>query len=373
MEWHQVQRKELRNLVTWWDSFPYGRIQAGQEETISTFYCLEFPERCRAVDLFKIFGCVGDVVEVVIPPRRNRFGKRFGFARFKNVEDEKFLAIKLDNILIDGKKIHVNQPRYSRKEVRRKSEAWPREEVSKKQNVLPRNNFVQMNKSFADGVLKVKKFEDKEIASGFRFNTSAEVKNKWRKAFIGEVLFAGETYNIQTHLEIEGFFFIKVHPLGANLCLLEELEEGVIQELINEASSLWKQWFKSIRPWQEKDIDSERVMWVRVYGIPCHACCFEFFESVANMLGTYICVDENTMSGDNMDIARILIRVPSSFSLKDHVEVNVDGDVFQLVLHEDTYGPVRLVATSPTPRPFHKKSSLSSSNSGEIGFSYHKD
>lgn len=82
------------------------------------------------------------------------------------------------------------------------------------------------------------------------------------------MLFSGESYNIQTHLEIAGFLSIKVHPLGENLCLLEEMEKGVIHELISEASSWWKQWIRSIRPWKESDIDSERVMWVRVHGIP---------------------------------------------------------------------------------------------------------
>lgn len=68
----------------------------------------------RAKDLFWLFNGVSNVVEVVVPPKQNKFGKWFGFARFIGVEDERHLAIKLDNILIDGKKIHANQPRFSK-------------------------------------------------------------------------------------------------------------------------------------------------------------------------------------------------------------------------------------------------------------------
>lgn len=68
----------------------------------------EYPERIRAIDIFQLFGCIGDVVEMVIPPRRNKLGKRFGFGRFKGVDDVRLLAVKLDNILIDDKKIHAN-------------------------------------------------------------------------------------------------------------------------------------------------------------------------------------------------------------------------------------------------------------------------
>lgn len=57
------------------------------------------------------------------------------------------------------------------------------------------------------------------------------------QAYIGEVLHLGDSYNIQTHFEIEGVFSVKIHPLGENLYLLEEIEEGIIQELISEGST----------------------------------------------------------------------------------------------------------------------------------------
>lgn len=90
-----------------------------------------------------------------------------------------------------------------------------------------------------------------EVAfSSFSSSFDKDIKGRWNKAYIWEVLFSGETYNIQTHLKIEVFFLVKVHPLGENLCLSEEIEEGVIQELISNASSWWKTWFRLIRPWQ---------------------------------------------------------------------------------------------------------------------------
>lgn len=54
------------------------------------------------------------MVEVEISPRRNKMGKRFDFARFVNVEDGRMLAVSMDKIIIDGKKIHVKLPRFGR-------------------------------------------------------------------------------------------------------------------------------------------------------------------------------------------------------------------------------------------------------------------
>lgn len=81
---------------------------------VMSLYVSEFPEAYKARDIFELFGCSGNMVEVAISPRRNKFGKRFEFARFTDVGDGMLLAIRLDNILIDGRKIHVNLPRLTR-------------------------------------------------------------------------------------------------------------------------------------------------------------------------------------------------------------------------------------------------------------------
>lgn len=53
-------------------------------------------------------------MEVVILPKRNKLGKFFGFVRFKEVEDERIFAVKLDNVIINGKKIHANLPCFNK-------------------------------------------------------------------------------------------------------------------------------------------------------------------------------------------------------------------------------------------------------------------
>ncbi|XP_058765713.1 uncharacterized protein LOC131639233 [Vicia villosa] len=364
MEWKRAVKKIYRNLSPRWDCFPFGGRQAGVGDMLTSIYFSNFPDRCKVMDLFKLFGCVGEVVEVVIPPKLNKFGKRFGFARFKEVEDGRMMAVRLDNILIGGNKIYANQPRFQRSGRKvRVDEERKNTGSRKEEGQVFAKHRVDESRSFADIVMGgSKKKVVKEDEFFLSFTSGEELKNKWKKAFIGEVLFPGEAYNIQTHLEIEGFFSIKVHPLGANLCLLEEMEEGIIKELIEEGKWWWQQWFKSLKPWQENDVDMERVMWIRIYGVPCHAWCSEFFESVANKLGSFVCLDENTMTGNSMDIARCLVRVNATFILPEIVQIVIDGKSFVLNLREDTYGPLRITAQKDLGLSI-KSSSLSSSSS----------
>lgn len=62
----------------------------------------------------KAFLNYGDFEEVVIPLKRDKLGKRFGFARAVNVSDPDRFGLELDNMIIGRDKIYVNLSRFSR-------------------------------------------------------------------------------------------------------------------------------------------------------------------------------------------------------------------------------------------------------------------
>ncbi|PNX61582.1 hypothetical protein L195_g060730, partial [Trifolium pratense] len=64
--------------------------------------------------MLNIFQHYGNIVEVVIPAKRDKGGRRFGFARFDQVKDVRRFGIELDNIIIGRDKIYVNPPRFQR-------------------------------------------------------------------------------------------------------------------------------------------------------------------------------------------------------------------------------------------------------------------
>lgn len=84
----------------------------------------------------------------------------------------------------------------------------------------------------------------------------------------------------------------------------------------------------------------------------------------ANSMGMYMCVDDNTLAGNILDIARVLVRVPCGFNLKDNISVLIDDIPFELQLREDTFGPVRISYTKV--QKDHASSSSSSEDSWSI-------
>ncbi|PNX65331.1 hypothetical protein L195_g062544, partial [Trifolium pratense] len=61
---------------------------------------------------------------------------------------------------------------------------------------------------------------------------------------------------------------------------------------MEDAREWMEQWFKKIRPWNAKEIDMERLVWLRVYGIPAHAWNDAFFTLISKPWGHFINADD---------------------------------------------------------------------------------
>ncbi|XP_058747156.1 uncharacterized protein LOC131620160 [Vicia villosa] len=268
-------------------------LREGKIAFVTSFYDSEFPDTYCARDLFQLFGCEGTVAEVFISPKRNGIGKRFGFARFSEVEDGRLLAVRLDNILILGKKIHVNLPRFARgvgkvggksfistKGLHASSGGFAER---KNEGMNFKKESRRENRSYADIVMGsgTKAAKMQGYKASFSYNSCEEQKMRLQKAFVGKTILPGAAYNVHVHMEMEGIFAVKVSPLGGNLCLLEELEKGYIEDFLGSNDCWWSLWFSEVKRWDADSVDEHRDAWVRVYCIPAIAWQSEFFVSLA--------------------------------------------------------------------------------------------
>lgn len=104
---------------------------------------------------------------------------------------------------------------------------------------------------------------------------------------MGVVRTPGKSYNIQEEFIQQGYFSVRATPLGSNLVLLESLEEGEMEALIQDAADWLGNWFKNIRKWSPEEIDNQRLTWVRCYEVPVHAWTSEFFKCIVFGTGNF--------------------------------------------------------------------------------------
>ncbi|GAU45707.1 hypothetical protein TSUD_86830 [Trifolium subterraneum] len=230
--------------------------------------------------MFNAFQYYGDIIEVIIPAKLDKRWRRFGFARFDKVVDGHRFEYELDNIIIGRDKIDVNLAHFQRQEGIQGFEGG-RDEKQREGGDLRRTtgNY------------------DKEK------DAEKEDMERLSRAFIGEVVHPGMSYNIQNAFHRQGYFGVKVTPLGSNLTLLEGQEEGEVKDLMEDAKGWLEQWFKEIRPWNPKEIDVERSVWLRHYGVPSHAWNEIFFAQVVKPWDIFINTDDGTLKKNTIDVA----------------------------------------------------------------------
>lgn len=105
----------------------------------------------------------------------------------------------------------------------------------------------------------------------------------------------------------EGLFTIRVTMLGPKMCLLEDLVLGEVEAFLMDRNEWWLRYFSCIKPWEPEDVDSERMVWLKIAKVPCHYWGDKLFKQIARVYGGYIRSNEQTSNRVSMSEARILI------------------------------------------------------------------
>ncbi|XP_058784954.1 uncharacterized protein LOC131659847 [Vicia villosa] len=330
----------------------------------------------KARDLYDVFKDYGVVDEVIIPGKRDKSGKKFGFVRFFEVVDADNLAVKLDNIFIGKQKLFVNFPRFHRgKEVKQGTFA--------KESVSEENPSKRSHKGAKEGTRDVQSVSQVRSFAAVTRNTAGPVlprqqyleyvcdtslvEQRFNRAFVGKVREVGMTYNIQDLFDMEGFFGVKVTALGANLCLLEDREVGEVGKLLEFDRTWVDRWFSEIKKWDKEVFDGERVAWVRLFGLPCLFWNNPFFEFITKPVGVFIRPDANTLDQSRSDVARFLIRTRCAAGIDETFNVKLNGVPVRLKMVEDAQGPVRVLSSSLDYSSSESKEVASDLEMDEVG------
>ncbi|GJV82627.1 DIE2/ALG10 family protein [Tanacetum coccineum] len=93
----------------------FSKSKEDEVQKISTsVFVTNFPDNVGAKDLWHACKQYGHVIDVFIPDRRSKIGKRFGFVRFIKVFDVDRLVGNLCTVWIGKHRLHVNVARFSR-------------------------------------------------------------------------------------------------------------------------------------------------------------------------------------------------------------------------------------------------------------------
>jgi hypothetical protein len=68
------------------------------DSSMISFFFTSFPAKAKNSDLVKLFSSYGQVSEVFVPQKLDKWGNKFGFVKFKDVGDLEDLEARLEEV-----------------------------------------------------------------------------------------------------------------------------------------------------------------------------------------------------------------------------------------------------------------------------------
>ncbi|GJU29576.1 RNA-directed DNA polymerase, eukaryota, partial [Tanacetum coccineum] len=284
------------------------RFRSNVDHTQSIFksiFVTNFPDKTTSKDLWEVCQGYGTVVDVYIPNRKSKAGKRFAFVRFIRVDNIDRLVGNLCTLWIGRMHLHANVVRFER--------SRPTNPI--KPDVTGVSSFASVLKGNANNLFPTTSLPAMVL------DDECVVKHNLDNFVMGEVKDFSSINNLRVLLSNEGFQKVKLAYLGG-LWVMIELAS------IKSKKSFMKHvgiasWFNHLCDAQSDFVSRERIVWVDIEGVPLHAWSRSAFLKIGARWGkTKELFVWSSMFKDSTEAAFC----SDDESLKEDDEISVDSN-----------------------------------------------
>ncbi|KAJ4824499.1 hypothetical protein Tsubulata_019399 [Turnera subulata] len=300
-------------------------------------------------ELHCILSKYGEVVDIYIPAKRTKNGKRFGFARFRACYDTQKLMTS--NNLIKVGNGHL-QSLFAHDRTR----PQPRDPPQKpKTNIIyPPPPPSAPSKTFAETVKgSIKHPPTTQNVNPDRANISfspLQCEIEWLPSCAFAVFSEPIEPLLVFRLFLKHGHSVMISDLGGD-SLLIQFPAPEAKTTVIESNHEWTvNVFDLLRPWRKNDGPSNRKVWIRAKGNPVHAWSTGFFRSLALRFGSLVSIAPETENKSKLDYA-FLQAVTTVFKpIRWEITALIEDTPFQISIEELTLPPVPPTTTCyPAP------------------------
>ncbi|KAH1034982.1 hypothetical protein GYH30_055109 [Glycine max] len=272
-----------------------------------------------------IGGKFGDIREIFVSKNRNRNGTRYGFARFKGVEDVYNLERKLDNIVYGGLKMYVNTPKFRRNRFQRTNlQAKRVEYVEQKEEEATRPRHVHQSVNQGTYAKVVAENNKGTGASRPAGNANRRYEGSWSSVYLdvtetgsnwAKEAWVGRLKNLAIFDRVENDLYwdfeddISPKYVGDDMVLLIGLTDERVKQMMEEEERRATP-FHSLEKWSPKIHTGYRLTWVTCWGIPLLAWDTKQISKIVVVIRDMVDVDDDVELVRRLDRARVLLKTP---------------------------------------------------------------
>ncbi|KAI3497002.1 hypothetical protein L1887_39382 [Cichorium endivia] len=308
----------------------------------TTFFVTNIPEGVNALELKlickNIYSGFSSLTDVYIAKKKDVNGHNFAFVRYKDVSNVNEIIESLNMVRCRDKVLIANVARFQRQSAESYRHPPPPTAHGKfQQYPNPRSAFVSR---FRDG----RSFAD--VVSGMP---------------------NGETTALRVPTDAKPSAIIS---LTRNQEAITWLDHGsLIGENSNEAKTFlqnnatWLNWFKRLDLAKNFDLRFERIIWLKIVGVPSHAWNDSNFEVIANNYGSIIANDNSIDTCQDLSYGKIGVLSAIRTKINEEITVCIDGSNHR----------IRVMEIDEDWSPFCNSSDYSSDSSDDENIGLNSD
>ncbi|GJW92884.1 RNA-directed DNA polymerase, eukaryota [Tanacetum coccineum] len=287
------------------------RSKEDQVRSISkSIFITNFPDSTTSSELWKLCQSYGTVVDVFIPNRRSKAGKRFAFVRFIKVFNVERLVGNLCTLWIGRMHLQANLARFERPSVQ-------------SSRVAPPFRPAHAAASFVSAVKGVSA-PSISVSPALVLDDSCVVTRDLDNFVMGEVKQFSSINNLHILLSKEGFTNVKIAYLGGMWVMLELPSSNSKTKILKHVGVA--SWFNSLSNAQSDFVSRERIVWVDIEGVPLHAWTRNTFIKIGAKWGDVLEMEE--CRDDSFARKRICIKTRQEDNILEKFKIIVKGKVF---------------------------------------------
>ncbi|GJX59096.1 RNA-directed DNA polymerase, eukaryota [Tanacetum coccineum] len=294
-----------------------------------SIFVTNFPESVNSRELWKACSVYGTVVDVFIPSKKSKVGKRFAFVRFIKVFNIDRLVENLCTIWIGRYHLYANKVRFERPN---KSHPFPdanngAAKVSfnssgsqhVKNHVRSYANIVNVAPSGLNGSFI-------SHSPALVLDDSCLVERDLSKHVMGKVKDFSSFPNLYSLFLEEGFSDVKLTYLGGMWVMIEFDTVDTKMNLMEHSGI--KSWFEVIQDADNGFVSDERIVWVDIEGVPLKAWTRETFTRIGKKWGEMLELEDN--ADNSFGRKRLCIKTKHVVSILESFKIVVKGKVFMV-------------------------------------------
>ncbi|GJU93383.1 RNA-directed DNA polymerase, eukaryota, nucleotide-binding alpha-beta plait domain protein [Tanacetum coccineum] len=242
------------------------------QEISKSVFVTNFPDHFSFRELWKVCDGYGKVIDVFIPNKRSKSGKRFAFVRYIKIDNIDRVVENLCTVWIGKIRLHANVVRYQRS---------PRSYVNSfKPTVNVGHKMGSYGNKMGSYVSVLKTSNPHENSDSMKpallLDDSCIVEKDLSLALMGKVKDVGSLPNLYLILAKEGFKNLSIRYLW----VIIEFQSIIAKQKFSNHVGV-RSWFGILNPASNSFIVDERVVWVDIEGIPINVWTQNFSKIAA--------------------------------------------------------------------------------------------